>query len=125
MGRHTGKLGAAGEQVAVRHLEARGMRVLARNWRCSRADVRGELDIVARDGDCLVVCEVKARRGTASGGPLEAITPRKLLQLRRLAAAYLTASGEHAAGVRIDAVGVCWPPGGGTPDVTHVRGILA
>lgn len=99
------------------------MRVLDRNWRCTRADVRGELDIVARDGACLVVCEVKARRGRAAGSPLEAITPRKLGQLRRLAVAYLESTGQRADEVRIDAVGVCWPPGGGTPEIVHVRGI--
>jgi putative endonuclease len=97
--------------------------VLERNWRCNSAYVRGELDIVARDGAILVVCEVKSRRGVAAGSPLEAVTPRKLLQVRKLAAAYLGATGRHAEQVRIDAVGVCWPPRGGPPEVTHVRGI--
>lgn len=124
MGRHTGKLGAAGEEVAARHLEAAGMRILARNWRCSSSDVRGELDILARDGDCLVVCEVKARRGPRTAYPLEAVTPRKLRQLRRLASAYLSTCGEFAAEIRIDAVGVRWPPGGGEPDVIHLRGVV-
>lgn len=98
------------------------MAVLARNWR-ARGQVRGELDLVARDGDVLVVCEVKTRRRLAGGSPLEAITPRKLAQVRRLAAAFLAATGARAAGVRIDAVAVCWPPGGGRAEVTHVRGI--
>lgn len=123
MGRHTAKLGAVGEEIAARHLEAAGMRVLERNWRCAGADVRGELDIVARDGNCLVVCEVKARRGAGAGGPLESITPRKLLRLRKLAAAYLASTGHRARHVRLDAIGVCWPPGGGTPEITHLRGI--
>ena len=37
-----------------------GLQVLERNWRCAQ----GEIDIIALDGDCLVVCEVKTRRGT-------------------------------------------------------------
>lgn len=123
MGVHTAKLGAAGEDVAAAFLEAAGMRLLERNWRCSGQGLRGELDIVAREGACLVVCEVKARRGLGAGSPLEAITYRKVHQLRRLAACYLSTTGQHADEVRIDGVGVCWPAGGGRPQVTHVRGI--
>ena len=63
-------LGRYGEDVAARHLLSEGFVVLDRNWRC---DV-GEIDIVARDGDTLVVCEVKTRSGTGFGSPLEAVT---------------------------------------------------
>ena len=58
-------LGRYGEDVAARHLAEQGYQVLCRNWRCDL----GEIDIVARDGDCLVVCEVKTRRSTACGLP--------------------------------------------------------
>lgn len=117
------QLGAIGEQVAVRHLERAGFVVLERNWRCAAGDVRGELDIVARDGEVLVLCEVKARRGELTGGPLVAVTPRKLWQLRRLAGAYLAESPVHHRQVRLDVIGVCWPASGGGPVVTHVRGV--
>lgn len=123
MGARTSALGAQGEEIAARHLERAGMRVVARNWRYAGSELRGEIDLVARDGDCLVVCEVKARRGEGAGGPLVAVTPRKLARLRRLAGAYLATCGVRPAGVRIDVVGVCWPPGGGRPEVTHVRGL--
>ena len=63
------------------------MQVLDRNWRCEH----GEIDLVALDGDCLVVCEVKTRRSTAFGEPVEAVTWRKAARLRRLAAAWLAA----------------------------------
>jgi putative endonuclease len=116
------RLGAIGERIAARHLEAAGMTVLARNWR-ARGEVRGELDLVVRDGDVLVVCEVKTRRRSEAGAPLEAITPRKLAQLRRLAAAFLADTGARAAGIRIDAVGVAWPVEGGRAQVVHVPGI--
>lgn len=119
-------IGAIGEQVAVRHLEAAGMVVLDRNWRCARGDLRGEIDIIATDGDALVFCEVKTRRGLAAGSPLEAITPRKVGQLRRLAGAWLASErpGRPWVGdVRIDAVGVCWPAEGGGAQVTHLTGI--
>lgn len=123
MGGHGARLGAHGEDIAAGYLEAAGMRVLARNWRYSGPELRGELDLVARDGRCLVICEVKARRGMGAGGPLAAITPRKLGRLRRLAGAYLAASGERPAAMRIDVVGVCWPAGGGPPEVSHLRGL--
>ncbi|MEY2766175.1 MAG: hypothetical protein RL552_1080 [Actinomycetota bacterium] len=62
-----------------------GYEVIARNWRCPR----GELDIVAWRNNVLVVCEVKARRNADFGDPFEAITPRKVLRLRRAAAAFV------------------------------------
>ena len=64
------ELGRRGEDVAVRYLEQRGLVVLSRNWRCRD----GELDVVARDADRLVVCEVKTRSGTRFGEPAEAVT---------------------------------------------------
>ena len=96
------------------------MAVLARNWRCADGDLRGELDLVLRDGGTLVFCEVKARRGRGAGDPVEAVTPAKLRQLRRLAGAFVRESGLRPQAMRIDVVGVCWPRGGGDPDVTHL-----
>lgn len=117
-----GVLGRIGERIAVRHLEATGFEVLDRNWRCADGAVRGELDLVARDGPTLVVCEVKTRRGEDAGGALAAVTPAKHAQLRRLAAVYLRATG-RSGDVRFDAVGVTWPRSGGPAVVEHVRGI--
>lgn len=98
------------------------MTMIARNWRAT-GSARGELDLVGRHGDTLVICEVKTRRNLDAGEPLEAITPRKLMQLRKLAVAFMTATGNHATEVRIDAVGVTWPSQGGRAQVTHVPGI--
>ena len=82
--------------------------MLERNWRCAQ----GEIDIVALDGDCLVVCEVKTRRGSAFGDPVEAVTSRKAARLRRLAACWLAEHGgvQRAADVRVDVIGVLRPP---------------
>jgi putative endonuclease len=101
-------LGRYGEDVAVAHLQAAGLQVLERNWRCRL----GEIDVVALDGDCLVVCEVKTRRSLAAGGPLEAVTPVKLGRLRRLTAAWLADQDRHFAQVRIDVIGVLRHPRG-------------
>lgn len=111
-------VGRFGEDVAVRHLTREGLQVLARNWRCRV----GEIDVVARDGDTLVVCEVKTRRSTRFGAPLEAVTPAKAARLRRLAVAYLAATDTAGVPVRIDLVGVLLPVRG-APLVEHVRGV--
>lgn len=116
------ELGQAGEHLAARYLERAGMVVLARNWRCAGRDVRGELDIVARDGRALVFCEVKTRRGDQAGGPLAAVTPDKQRQLRRLAAAYLAGSSRPRRQIRFDVVGVTWACDG-QPRIVHLRGI--
>src|SRR5688572_32790037 len=75
-------LGLYGERVAADHLQSLGMVVLARNWRCRF----GEIDLVAREGSTLVICEVKTRTGTTHGTPVEAVVGRKATRLRRLAA---------------------------------------
>lgn len=98
-------LGSYGERMAVRYLRDQGLEILACNWRCSV----GEVDIVARDGDCLVVCEVKTRRSTSFGSPIEAVTYPKLARLRRLAAAWLHEHEEHVGDVRVDVIGVLRP----------------
>lgn len=120
-----GRLGRIGEAIAARHIAGQGLVVLDRNWRFRLDDLRGELDLVAQDGDVLVVVEVKTRRRPTPAGPLEAITPTKLMRLRRLAAAWLAEDGRRVVGVRIDAVGVHWPEGGGGPVVEHLVGIDA
>ena len=64
-------LGEYGERLAARYLRDAGFTVLDRNWRCEV----GEIDLVARLDDCLVVCEVKTRRHEDYGGPAAAVTP--------------------------------------------------
>ena len=111
-------LGQRGEDIAARHLTAHGLVVVDRNWRCDA----GEIDLVLRDGDVLVVCEVKTRTSTAFGDPLEAVDQRKVDRLRRLAARWLRVHDCHPEDVRIDMVGVLAPPGRAA-EVEHVAGI--
>ncbi len=115
-------LGKYGESLAARRLAEAGMTVLERNWRCGRT---GEIDIVARDGDVLVVCEVKTRRAGAIGyeHPMAAVTPGKAQRLRGLAERWIHAhGGAPPGGVRIDLVGVVLPERG-APVVEHARGV--
>lgn len=120
-----GALGQYGERVAARWLADAGMTVLERNWRCRH----GEIDIVARDGDAVVVCEVKTRSGVAFQHPLAAVDQRRADRLRRLAECWLTGRwlAEHGVpppgGVRVDLVAVV-RPGRGRAQVEHVRGVV-
>jgi putative endonuclease len=118
--RASDELGRYGENLAATHLETSGLEVVQRNWRCRD----GELDIIARDGSTLVVCEVKTRAGLGFGSPLEAVTRPKLLRLRHLAAQWLhdnTPPWAHA--IRIDVIGIVYPPGG-DPVLEHVRDVV-
>ena len=111
--------GERGEDLAANYLTRRGWEVLERNWRTAA----GELDLVCRDPDGVVVaCEVKARRGRGWGSPLEAITHDKAVRLRRLAAAWARSQEVPVPSLRVDALGVLWHPDG-TASVQHVRGI--
>lgn len=94
-------LGRHGEDLAARHLASQGYEILSRNWRCPG----GELDIVARDGECLVLVEVRTRRGQDLGSPEDSITPAKQARLALLAEAYVSAS-DWAGPWRIDVVAV-------------------
>lgn len=111
-------VGAYGERVAVRLLAESGLQVLDRNWRGSS----GEVDIVAMDGDDLVIVEVKTRSGTGFAHPAEAVTPVKMARLRRLAGEWLSAHDVRAAGVRIDVVAVVRQRRGAAV-VEHLRGV--
>ncbi|MCX5267981.1 YraN family protein [Streptomyces sp. NBC_00199] len=118
--RARGALGRYGEELAARRLAEAGMTVLRRNWRCGRS---GEIDIVARDGDVLVVCEVKTRRDGGFQHPMAAVTPRKAQRLRGLAERWIQAhGGAPPGGVRIDLVGVVLPRRGAAV-VQHARGV--
>jgi putative endonuclease len=111
-------VGRHGEAVVARALQEQGWEVLDRNWRCAR----GELDIVARDGDVAVAVEVKTRRSSVTGTGLEAVTPVKLARLRRLLGMWLDAQERRFAGARVDVVAVALPPAGAAV-LDHVRGV--
>ena len=113
-------LGEYGERLAERYLTERGLSVVDRNWRCAR----GEIDLVVRDGDCLVFCEVKTRRTERFGSPVEAVHWRKARRLRRLAAAWLQEHDERPARIRIDVIGILRPVRGKAV-VRHVQGVGA
>lgn len=114
------EIGALGERLAADHLLGLGLRIVARNWRCRY----GELDIIARDDatSTVVFVEVKTRTGDGYGGLAHAVTPRKVLRLRRLAGLWLAGQDQRCAGIRIDVIGVRIGRRR-TPEITHLQGI--
>lgn len=111
-------VGGYGERLALRHLVDAGLVIVERNWRCDL----GEIDIVALDGDVLVVCEVKTRSTVAYGTPAEALTPVKLRRLWRLAARWLAEHELRPREVRVDLVAVLLQRRG-PAQLEHVRGV--
>jgi putative endonuclease len=91
--------GARAEAQARAFLEARGLRVIAQNFRTRR----GEIDLIAQDGETLVFVEVRQRRSAAFGGAAASITSAKRARVIAAAQAYLaTLSSEPAC--RFDAI---------------------
>ncbi|GII58985.1 UPF0102 protein [Planotetraspora thailandica] len=112
------RLGRHGEQLAADFLHARGMRILARNWRCPE----GEIDIIARDGDTIVIVEVKTRSGRSHGTAFEAVTEAKLARLRSLGRRWLESQPEWFDTLRIDVVAL--ERFAGDFSVRHERGVV-
>lgn len=114
-------LGDFGERLAARRLADAGYTVLDRNWRCSE----GEIDIVARDGATLVVCEVKTRSSEAFGTPVEAITAIKAHRLHCLGRRWVEA--HPGAGpmppIRVDVVAVVRRRRGAA-EIAHLVGVV-
>jgi putative endonuclease len=117
-------LGERGERIAAEHLIRAGYEILATNFRTRF----GELDLVAADHRCLVFCEVKTRiAGTRRGpaGPLDAIGPRKRVQVRAMAREWLASSAAAARPrrpeLRFDAIGILVSRSGRLVSLDHVE----
>lgn len=98
-------IGRIGEETACRLLETAGYAIMDRNWRCKL----GELDIVARQGEVLVIVEVRTRR-TATlgryGTAEESVGFRKQMKLRALAQAYMKTLMQPTQRLRFDVIAI-------------------
>jgi putative endonuclease len=115
VGTNKQQLGRWGESVAAHHLEAKGYRIIERNWRCAT----GEVDLIAKAGQELVFVEVKTRRGRAMGTPEEGLTLRKSRKLLALAQQYL-ADGDLDVDWRVDLVAVELDSSGKLIRIEHI-----
>jgi putative endonuclease len=119
-GRGRRELGQAGEAAAEAFLRGRG-------WRLVERDVRlrnGQIDLVMMDGSCLVLVEVKARRGDGFGLPQEAVLGRKLAKLRELAETYHQLHPRLGDERRVDVVAVHLARAGGPPRCEHIPNVV-
>lgn len=114
----TRELGQFGEELASEFLQDQGYTILARNWRSNRV----ELDIVAQIDTTLVFCEVKTRRSSRQGLPIEAITNQKLQNLKKAALSWLVENRSSYKNIRFDVVGIILG-GSNEPKISHVQGI--
>jgi putative endonuclease len=110
--------GRWGERQAGRWLERSGYRILGRRVRMGR---RGELDIVARHGNCLVFVEVKTRRNEDFVRPAAAVDRAKRRNLRRAASHYMARLNQPPDTFRFDVLEVIGRPGDRRPTVRHIR----
>jgi putative endonuclease len=107
-------LGQRGEREAARWLRRQGLRILVRGYRTPR----GEIDLIARDGDTVVFIEVKTRR---EGEPAEAVTPEKQRRLSLAARQFIKRHGLLDERSRFDVVALVWPDASRTPTIEHIR----
>ncbi len=116
-------IGRIGERLARGHLEGKGYRIIASNYRCRW----GEVDLVAHDGAVWVFVEVRTRRSDAYGSPEGSITPGKARRLTLTARHFLarrtTATAEPEW--RIDLVAIRLGPGRRVLSIDHLENVVA
>lgn len=99
------KFGDSGEDLACRYLQKQGYEILERNKHYSRFC---EIDIIAKHKDTIVFVEVKTRKTTGFGSPLEAITKTKFENIKKGVLNYI--SENKVKNYRIDIVGITIKP---------------
>lgn len=107
-------LGAQGEETACSYLKRQGYQILERNYRTRR----GELDIIAAQGECLVFVEVKTRKSLRCGLGAEAVTWRKRQHLLAAALSYLATHSSRKC--RFDVIEIT-VSATQTPEIRHIQ----
>lgn len=102
MERNKRATGTLYEKKAGEYLKNCGYEILEYNYRCPF----GEIDIIARDGEYLVFCEVKYRSSLKKGSPLEAVTPKKQRTISKCALYYMAGKGMPDIPCRFDVAAI-------------------
>ncbi len=113
--------GSAGERIAAEYLRLTGSVILENNYRSGHLEV----DLVARERDCLVFVEVKTRRTGRFGDALDAVRYDKISNIRKAARRYIS-SGRAPSGyseIRFDLIAIDLSSSEGTLILRHVKGI--
>jgi len=108
--------GRRGEDLAHRYLRREGFIIVARNYRLSSGEA--EADLIARDGEDLVIVEVKTRETAEYGAPEGAVNPEKRRHLIRVGREYARKSDTPWERVRFDVVSIVM---GNPPTITLLR----
>ena len=119
MEQSTRKKGSQGELAAKVYLEGKQYKILQQNWHYGRS---GEIDLVALSPEksTLVFIEVKARKNSRYGAPIEALTDKKQGQLIQLAEAFINNNPEFSLlDVRFDVISLQITSGGYHSNLTH------
>ena len=102
------ELGKLGEKIASEYLKKKKYRIVEQGFRL----FRGEIDLVAYDGETLVFIEVKTRGPESMGSPVESVNFRKQKQLRKIAEGYLVLNGISEVECRFDVISVLFDKNG-------------
>lgn len=112
-------LGKSGEALAARTIEEAGLAVIQQNYRCPK----GEMDIIALDGEILVFIEVRTRSSAYRGWGEESITHGKARRLQAIAAYYVLQRGYSSwPSLRFDVIAIRWQEG--NPEIHWLKGVL-
>jgi putative endonuclease len=106
--------GQLGEKLAESYLREKGYRILARNFRAGR----GEIDLIAQDGEILVFVEVKSSTSSRFGEPEDRVDWRKQNQIRKVAQAFLISEIQWKGECRFDVIGITYRKG--EPIIQHI-----
>ncbi len=95
-------LGNLGENIAFKKLKSLKYKCIHRNYRCPL----GEIDLIAKDGDCLVFIEIKTRKSGSVGYAKEAVNKKKMKQISKVALTYMKNNNCLDVKSRFDVVAV-------------------
>ena len=112
------ELGRKGEEIALKYLTDKGYELIARNYRFKRF---GELDLIMKDGKYLVFVEVRTKKNTNFGTPLETVDYAKRRQISKMAQLYFVKEKiPEDTFARFDVIGIVLPDNA-EPNIEHIQ----
>lgn len=93
-------VGKLGEEIAEKYLTQNNYKIIEKNFSCSF----GEIDIIAKDEEEIVIIEVKTRTNKNYGLPIDSVTKIKQKHMKKVAEFYLNIRGFENENIRIDVI---------------------
>ena len=93
-------LGKTGEEIGTKYLIKNGYKIIIRNFRCRQ----GEIDIIAQDKNEIVFIEVKTRKNTNYGYPIDAVDKRKQKHILNASKYYIYINKLEKRNIRFDVI---------------------